>query len=141
MGCGGSGTARVPVPCSSRPGAACGGAGVWLRLAKEAQSCFPLGQGELALQQPSAGRAWQGAHGKTNRLCPLLRPAAPELSHGVGDLKFQKRKMQSFPPCLGIPDTLQGSGAAPFSQCCWFGCASCAPVPAVSAGVGSRHWK
>lgn len=115
MGCGGSGTARVPVPCSSRPGAACGGAGVWLRLAKEARSCFPLGQGELALQQPSAGRAWQGAHGKTNRLCPLLRPAAPELSHGVGDLEFQKRKMQCHShPALASLTHYKGQEQHPF---------------------------
>lgn len=89
----GSGPAHAPGPCSSRPGAAFGAAGVWLGLVRGA----PPGQGELALQQLWAGRAWQGAHAKTNWLCPLLRPAAPELRHGVGDLELQKRKMQCHP--------------------------------------------
>lgn len=70
---------------------------------------FPLGERNLALQQPWAGRAWQGACGKTDRLCPLLRPVAPELGHGVGGLALQKRKAQGHShPASASPTANKG---------------------------------
>lgn len=66
---------------------------------------FPLGERNLAPQQPWAGRAWQGARGKTHWLCPLLRPAAPELGHGVGGLALQKRKVQGHSHTVSVSTT------------------------------------
>lgn len=73
---------------------ACSGLGVGLGLGREAQSSFPLSERNVALQQLWVGRAWLGACGKTDQLCPLLRPVAPELSHGIDSLVLNKRKMQ-----------------------------------------------
>lgn len=83
-----------------------------------------------------------GAHGKTNRLCPLLRPVAPELSHGVGDLQFQKRKTQCHShPALASLTHNKGQKQHPFPSAAGLA-VQVVPQSLQSAlGVGSGHWK
>lgn len=95
----------------------------------------PQDERNLALQQPWAGRAWQGARRKTDPLCPLLRPAAPELSHGVGGLALQKKKAQrhSHPLLASLPPN-EGQKQHPFPGAVGLLCEPCPRPPA--AGVG-----
>lgn len=129
-----------PGPCSSRPGAAFGGAGVWLRLVKEAGSSFPLGQGELALHSPGQGES--GRSPWPNKPALSSQTCGAELRHGVGDLELQKRKMHCHShTTLASLTHNKGQKQHPFPS------ATALAVQAVLQslqsvlGVGSRHWK